>query len=437
MKVWGFELHWDWNPVLFFILLAVTLVLAAKMLKKWQVAWVLPALVLYAGLDWALPMSWLFKLVFWLVLLFALATALLPGKSRLAKVPVGMMAALLALTVLLSGVNYTGNWFDNWLNGDGAAPSATPTPTTSPSATDEEFTILLPRRDGNRLNADGVPKEMRGDGEAFRKFIAEQAKHDPLTLFHYYMASPLGDTAPLKNELILAKDGVIKDGNTYSEKGIAAYNRWAALWNNPDITSVEAVKEITFQAVNTGVAKGKPTQDSSGVGGKDKSGYDVAYHDATGKVVKEHSALNRCTQPTKDKPTPGVPPGPTDNPPTDSCPNVPGNQPPGTDCTPPEECVEIPGNGKLECQPKEPGKEPGQQNNVPGQSTGENPGAGNQPASGPSATPSPTYTAPATPAPEPTRNPTTVPTPEPSTPPSSSPEPSPTQDPCKVNPDWC
>ena len=211
--------------------------------------------------------------------------------------------------------------------------------TDSPDPVDE-FVIDMPKRTGDRLNADGVPDDIRGDGEKVRTFIAEQAKRDPLTLFNYYMSSPLGDSDPLKNETVLAKDGNVKDGNVFSKKGVETYNRWVAIWNNPDITSIKAVKEITFQGANTGATDdNKPTQDPTGVRGKDKSGYDVAYKDAGGKVVKEHSVLNRCTQTTTKTPHKGIPKGPTDNP------RPPKDTPPTT----PKPCVEIPGNGVYDC----------------------------------------------------------------------------------------
>lgn len=122
MDVWGFSLHWDWNPVVFFFWLAVTLVIATTVFKKRQVAWVLPALVLYAGLDWALPMSWLFRLVFWVVLVVAVVTAFRPNDSKLAKVPFNMMAALIALIIFLSGINWAldaQNGDDKQQNGNG------------------------------------------------------------------------------------------------------------------------------------------------------------------------------------------------------------------------------------------------------------------------------------------------------------------------------
>lgn len=207
-----------------------------------------------------------------------------------------------------------------------ATPSSTPTPSTSASATPSatetpaadpaaEYVIKMPKRDGNRLRAGGFPKKIRKDGEAIRRFVAEQAKHDPLTLYLYYMASPLGKAAPLKNEAVLAKDGKIQNGNVYSPEGIEAYQRWAAIWNNKDITTIKAVKEVQFRAVNTGVSGRKTTQDKSGVRGKDRSGVNVTYRNATGGKAGAHSALNRCTQPTTGKAIPRVAVGKTDNPP--------------------------------------------------------------------------------------------------------------------------
>lgn len=281
--------------------------------------------------------------------------------------------------------------------------SASPSPSATPEDEDK-FVIKLPKRDGNRLNADGVPKKIQGDGEAFREFIAEQAKRDPLTLYLYYMASPLGDKEPLKNELVLAKDGKIENGNTYSKEGVAAYERWMAIWNNPDITSVEAMKEISFQGVNTGVTKdNKPTQDASGVRGEDKSGYDIKYRDASGKVVKGHSALNRCTQPTSKVPHPDVPDGPTDNPPPPKEPKCPPDKPYGN----PPKCY----------GPKDPAKEPSAQDNVPDQVTGQAPSPKDehkQPTK--PEDPPPTYTPPPPPKSDPPKD--STPTPQPSEPPA-------------------
>jgi hypothetical protein len=187
----------------------------------------------------------------------------------------------------------------------------TSTNTTTKAPADDKcdgHTIMLPDRKGGRLNAAGVAKP--GDAEAFRAQIAQQAAHDPLTLFLYYQASPLGAKNPLPDAYVLAKNGKIENGNCYSAEGVRAYDEWSVHWKYSDIV---AVPVIAFQGANTGVAGTQPTH-SEGVGGTDKSGYDIQYKDASGKVSSQHSALNRCTQPTTAKAPPNVPAGPTDNP---------------------------------------------------------------------------------------------------------------------------
>lgn len=202
---------------------------------------------------------------------------------------------------------------------DKPTPSATatttaPTTATSPAPTGlADFVISMPRRDGNRLNADGVDPAIRGNAEAFRKQIAEQAKHDPLTLYHYWMASPYGKADPLENETVLAKDGRVENGNVYSPKGEEVYRKWSALWNDPVLTQISAVSEIKHQGFNTGVTPEQKPGSSPGVSGTDKSGYDVDYRGGDGASVGAHSALDRCTQPTYGDKTPDVPVGQTDN----------------------------------------------------------------------------------------------------------------------------
>ncbi|NTW62158.1 hypothetical protein HGB25_01970, partial [Candidatus Saccharibacteria bacterium] len=197
-------------------------------------------------------------------------------------------------------------------NGAGASQVATQgasqdASTSAPTAAEEvaDFVIAMPKRDGHRLNADGV--KVHDDAKAFRDQIAEQAMHDPLTLQVYYNFSPLGEADPIQNPADLCKDGKIQDGNVYSEEGKRRYAEWLTLWKVADIASV---REITFQAGNTGVSGNTVTQ-SGGVSGNNKAGYDIKYKDAQGNNVGEHSALERCTQPTGGKHH--FPEGPTDN----------------------------------------------------------------------------------------------------------------------------
>lgn len=189
------------------------------------------------------------------------------------------------------------------------APSAPIVPAANVDVSNvEDFVIDMPSRDGNRLNADGV--EIPGNTEALRSQIAEQARRDPLTLFAFYMASPLGEARPLKNEAVLAEGGTIKDGNAFSKEGIRAYQEWLVLW---ETASIKAVSEIRFQAINTGV-KGVRLTQSSGVGGYNKSGFNIAYRDVSGRITHQHSVLCRCTQPTFGEPIRWAPEGPTDSP---------------------------------------------------------------------------------------------------------------------------
>jgi hypothetical protein len=288
-------------------------------------------------------------------------------------------------------------------------PTATPPPSAE-AETVEDFVIDLPKRDGGRLNSEGTPDP--GNAEAFRDFIADQAKHDPLTLYLYYMGSPLGEKKPLENETVLAKDGLIQNGNTYSKKGVKAYEEWLFLWELTDIT---AKSEISFQGTNTGV-NGTTAVQEDGVIGDDKSGYDVTYKDASGQVAAQHSALDRCTQPTFQKPPSKLPPGDTDNP------------PPPTDNPPPSN---PPGN-----EPKHPSEDPYPQGNAPtGGGQNANPGPGKyvepdkmeQPPSKPYVPPAPPAPKPPDPKPSdpkpvPTKDPAPAPAPEPSAPTPSEPE---------------
>lgn len=236
----------------------------------------------------------------WPVLVIWVVAAILVVLLRL---KTGLAITVIALFLIAFGLISSGFF---------KTAKSPPTKTEEPTQEVTEkggFVIKLPRRDGNRLNADGA---VRGDAEAFRAQIARQAKEDPLTLYLYYMASPLGEKEPLKSEAVLAKDGRIENGNLYSEEGKTAYYKWLALW---EITGIEAVEEISFQGTNTGVDEnGTKVTQSSGVTGEDKEGYDITYRDAFSNVIACHSALCRCTQPTAGEGIPGVPEGPTDNP---------------------------------------------------------------------------------------------------------------------------
>ena len=132
MDVWHFHLHWGWNPVVFFVFLVAAFALAV-MAKK-QVLWLVPALVMYVGLDWALPWSWLFKLVFWIGVAIVLVTALRPGRTEATKFPLKWVSALIAVILILGGIN----WLGDLVDGNGKKSDATPTTTvtTEPSPTE-------------------------------------------------------------------------------------------------------------------------------------------------------------------------------------------------------------------------------------------------------------------------------------------------------------
>lgn len=302
-------------------------------------------------------------------------------------------------------------------------PSSTSTTTTTPAPTptttvEQEYVIALPKRDGGRLNADGVQADVRGDGAAFKAFIAKQAKHDPLTLYLYYMKSPLGTKQPLENETVLVKDGRIEDGNVYSERGVKAYEDWLFLWELAEVTPTD---EIRFQATNTGVS-GTQVVQATGVSGDDKSGVDVSYPDANGKMVSAHSALYRCTQPTGGHAP--FPMGPTDNP------------APETPVTPKTPVCEfnpaLPPNSPFCVKPKDVTKGSYHQGNAP---TG---GGANADSSEGDYVPPPEMTQPpatdrvnppppppAPPAPAPAPSPGSTPTPVPTPDPAPAPEPEP------------
>jgi len=230
----------------------------------------------------------------------------------------GIISALViavALVIPLAGGALSGS---NRALGDfGAAPaptaSSTPTATPSPTPTKEEdeYVIKLFERGPNgEVIKGGIPEAIRGDAKASKAWIAEAAKKDPVVFFMLYSLSPLAEKKPIKNESVLAKDARIEDGNTYSARGIRAYEDWLVLW---DLSAeVIAVPQISFTGTNTGVS-GTTVVQSDGVRGDDQSGVDVVYRDAAGKSAAQHSILNRCLNATGGKPS--FPPGKTDNPP--------------------------------------------------------------------------------------------------------------------------
>ncbi len=179
------------------------------------------------------------------------------------------------------------------------------------------FIVKQPGREDYNLNDQGAAIRGAGSEEAFRQQIITQAAEDPLTLYVYYINSPAQktDPLPLKTEqdtnpaTILVEGGDIKDGACYSQRAVDAYNMWLPLWKVADLTHQESV---THQGANYGIENGQLVQDD-GVNVPNEEGVDIAYRDANGNIVGEHSALYVCTQPTTGEATPGVPQGHTNN----------------------------------------------------------------------------------------------------------------------------
>ena len=111
---WGFYLGWDWPWLVFFIVLGLSIALAS-VARKWQVFWIIPAFVLYQGLLWDIPDGWstVFRVLFWLTFGVAVVTAILPGATRLAKVPMYLMIGLVVWCLLLFVLKPVIGFFDS------------------------------------------------------------------------------------------------------------------------------------------------------------------------------------------------------------------------------------------------------------------------------------------------------------------------------------
>ena len=486
---WGFYLGWDWPWLVFFIVLGISVALAWFM-KSWQVLWVIPGLVLYSGLLWEIPGFWsfLFKLVFWVSLLVAVATAVLPGRTRLAKVPMYQMVALIVwcFFLWLFGAYITGWWTVAVLLavagillliftklkvlGIAALAAAiviagillidldgSPEPGRDEEQVIDVCTNLpgeqeeLPSgydfdQDGDCAEVDAPPAEETPPAACPARFRQEL---DPNRQYRFESDGFEGTAREKRRQLVAAL------GHDYRYLSFMAEQ----LFDRPvaDRTLVTDGRRCLTEKGRTLHAKVEGALMASGVqtGLAPRDGYNTGMRGDEAVVAKRRGVygdrkatiytladgtrlivLDRCgNMVLKSKPK-GVPEGPTDNPPP------PENNPP--EDNPPEDtpggCVEIPGNGIYDCGGKDPSEEPAQQGNVPEQVTGQNPGTGGSPASQPSAEPPDTYT----PPPPPNSGSSgsgsggsNTPPPEEEAPQPSNPEPSPTQDPCEVNPDWC
>lgn len=434
---WGFSLGWGWNPVVFFIILVLSVTLAWAVTRNgnWRIIWILPALVLYVGLDWSIggdlgviSLMGLFKLVFWVVLWIAVAMAVfLPGSTRASKAPLIMMSALVAVCMVLALALVPIAWVGDFFSSPDDVPSSATkqkdeADPTEPAATcPARFVQELDDNNLNRFASEGfeglAPDKRREHLEAIRE--------------DYRFLAFFGES--LFKRLIDEKSLVTADEGCLNAKGRALYLKVEGALMASSVKNGEAPSD----GINSGMEDGKPVvAGTRGIRG-DRSATIYTLRDGTKLIV-----LDRCGNIVFTSKPKGVPEGQTDNPkPKPPKPTKPPKHPP---TTPPGEggCKEIPGNGVVECGPKTPSEEPAQQNNVPEQATGKNPGTGGAPASPPSAQPPRTYTPPPPPSsgsgsggggggstPPPPRE-TSAPSPQ-------SPEPSPTQDPCSVNPDWC
>lgn len=152
-------LGWGWNPVFFFICLVATLVVAFLMRNKFPVFWVLPAIVLFYGIDWGFPYDGVFKWIFWLLVLIPVVTAITPWvSSKLSKVPLLYTLGIFLFVLMLlafSALDPDREWgwdqgklvtqeveSDSGDSGPDLTPESVPTdsetPTTPPSPTESE-----------------------------------------------------------------------------------------------------------------------------------------------------------------------------------------------------------------------------------------------------------------------------------------------------------
>lgn len=92
----SYGLGWNMNPVLFLVLLAISLIIV--WLAKRPVSWLLPALVMYVGVLWYFPHYGWYRIVFWLICAVVLLTSRLSwSETRLAKWPLYMMTTVIVV----------------------------------------------------------------------------------------------------------------------------------------------------------------------------------------------------------------------------------------------------------------------------------------------------------------------------------------------------
>lgn len=488
---WGFYLGWGWPWFVFFVVLGLSVVLAT-VVKRLPVLWVIPGIVLYNGLLWEIPSGWsfLFRLVFVVVVLVAIATWLLPGRTRLARVPMYLMvglivwcfalwllammgdlpgwdtlwwilglallvglvilvfatkvgAAIIAVVVAIGLLNLSlGLMFD-----DSEREVAEPEDVclTINGEVDSEIQEEVP--DGYRADYAQDCTKTRRSGTGEDPVVCPdrfEQNLDPNRRNRFDSDGFEGTPAAKRRQLVVAL------GHDYRYLDFVAEQ----LFKKSIIgtTLVTDGRKCLNEKGRTLHAKVEGALMASGIktGFAPSDGFNTGMDDDEAVVAKRRGVygdrkatiytladgtklivLDRCgNMVLKSKPK-GTPEGPTDNPPPPKEDKPPQDTPGG--------CVEIPGNGIYDCGAKEPDDEPAQQGNVPDNVTGQNPGTGGNPASQPSAQPEDEYT----PPPPPNSgsggggNNNPPPPQETSAPQPDNPEPSPTQDPCAVNPDWC
>lgn len=489
---WGFYLGWDWPWLVFFIVLGLSVALAT-VVKKPLVLWVLPGIVLYNGLLWDIPGGWsfLFRLLFWVIVLVAIATWLLPGPTRLARVPMYLMVALIVWCFVLWLLVMLGDlpgldalW---WILGFAAlvglvllvfatkAGMAVLAVVVTLGLLNLSFGLMF---DGEEREDDTPPADtcvtFKGKEDTeIQEVVPEGFKADETKDCTKIKVDDPGDNRPVACPERFEQNLDPNRRNRFDSSGFEgtpqAKRRQLVAALGHDYRYLDFVAEQLFKRPIVGAslvtdgreclnekgrtlhAKVEGALMASGIktGLAPRDGFNTGMENDRAVVAKRRGVygdrkatiytladgtklivLDRCgNMVLKSKPK-GTPEGPTDNPP-----------PPKED-KPPEDtggCVEIPGNGVYDCVAKNPEDEPAEEGNVPDNVTGSNPGTGGTPASQPSAQPEEEYTPP--PPPDSgsggggDNNP--PPPQETSAPQPDDPEPSPTQDPCEVNPDWC
>ena len=312
------DIYFGWSPVVFLILLAVSLVLAARVWKDWKIAWLLPAMVLWFGLDWVLPSPWsdLAFWAFWLAVAAVIVTAVLPGEAQFTKVPLAVISVIIILGLLGSG------W--DWASSeDGDVTAATPT-TQSPSATkapsseacDDQFVQDLDPNEQYRFVSDGF----KGTSNEKREQLIEALGHD----YRYldFVSEQLFHKSIDETSLVV--------GDCLSTEGQSLYAETKGALMASGVKKGKA----SADSYNTGMEDGQAVvaKDRGISGNRSATVYTLA--DGTELVV-----MDRCGNIALPSPPDNLPPGKTDN-------------PPPTDDTPP------PTTTTEECPPGMHGKPP-------------------------------------------------------------------------------